>query len=73
MIIFEILSFIFKQVFSSLFLLIYHHNLTIFISDNKTLTVEPCRKEANSQVKRSGSRLGIQGVISLNMKQWKVS
>ncbi|XP_039312506.1 EP300-interacting inhibitor of differentiation 3 isoform X2 [Solenopsis invicta] len=40
--------------------------------DHKTLTVEPCRKEANSQEKRSGSRLGIQGVISLNMKQWKM-
>ncbi|XP_012541413.1 non-structural maintenance of chromosomes element 4 homolog A [Monomorium pharaonis] len=40
--------------------------------DNKTLTVEPCRKETNTQRNRSGDRLGIQSVISLNMEQWKM-
>lgn len=40
--------------------------------DHRSLVVEPCRKEVNSQEKQSGNRMGIQNVTSLNMKQWTI-
>ncbi|XP_018314995.1 EP300-interacting inhibitor of differentiation 3 [Mycetomoellerius zeteki] len=40
--------------------------------DHRSLVVEPCRKEVNSQEKRSTNRMGIQNVTSLNMEQWRI-
>ncbi|XP_077282116.1 SMC5-SMC6 complex kleisin component Non-SMC element 1 isoform X2 [Temnothorax americanus] len=40
--------------------------------DHRSLVVEPYHKEINSQQKRSGNRMGIQNVTSLNMKQWRI-
>ncbi|KYM93548.1 PREDICTED: EP300-interacting inhibitor of differentiation 3-like [Cyphomyrmex costatus] len=40
--------------------------------DERSLVVEPCRKEVNSQEKRSSNKTGIQNVISLNMEQWRI-
>lgn len=65
--------FLFFQVKFYHFLIYYTNLMIVFISDHRSLVVEPCRKEVNSQEKRSTNRMGIQNVTSLNMEQWRVS
>ncbi|KAL0127358.1 hypothetical protein PUN28_005574 [Cardiocondyla obscurior] len=40
--------------------------------DGRSLVVEPCRKEIHSREKRSSDSVGIQNVLSLNMKRWNI-
>ncbi|XP_011634529.1 EP300-interacting inhibitor of differentiation 3-like [Pogonomyrmex barbatus] len=40
--------------------------------DHGSLVVEPYRKDLSLQEKQSGKKVGIQNVISLNMKQWTI-